>query len=83
MEATLERGLKIPEDISIIGFDDTYASLTLPKLTTMHIPNYEMGKRAAQILLERLNSSSINKPPIYEEIIPTFIERKSTRNLVR
>jgi len=80
MEVTLEKGLKIPEDISIIGFDDTYASLTLPKLTTMHVPNYEMGKRAAQVLLERLNSSSVNKPPIHEEIIPTFIERKSIRN---
>lgn len=83
MEATLERGLRIPEDISIIGFDDTYASLALPKLTTMHVPNYEMGKRASQILLERLNSSSVNKPPMHEEIIPTFVERRSTRNLLK
>ena len=83
MEATLERALKIPEDISIIAFDDTYASLVLPKLTTMHVPNYEMGKRASQILLERLKSSSVDKPPIHEEIIPTFVERRSTRNLLK
>ncbi|MFQ5834484.1 MAG: LacI family DNA-binding transcriptional regulator [bacterium] len=82
-EATLERGLRIPEDISIIAFDDTYSSLASPKLTTMHVPNHEMGIRAAQILLERLNSSSVTEPPIREEIIPTFIERKSTRDLLR
>lgn len=83
MEAALERELRIPEDISIIAFDDTYASLALPKLTTMHVPNYEMGRKAAQILLERLTPSSDNKPPIHEEIIPTFIERKSIRDLSR
>jgi len=83
MEATLERGLRIPEDISIIGFDDTYASLALPKLTTMHVPNYEMGKRAAEILLRRLSSASVNKPPTHEEIVPTFIERKSTKSLLK
>lgn len=83
MEATLEKELRIPEDISIIAFDDTYASLTLPKLTTMHVPNYEMGKRAAEILSTRLKSSSFTKPPLYEEIIPTFIEGKSTKDLLR
>lgn len=83
MEATLERALKIPEDISIIAFDDTYASLTLPKLTTMHVPNYEMGKRAAEILLRRLSSALVTEPPTHEEIVPTFIERKSTRDLLR
>jgi len=83
MEAALERELRIPEDISIIAFDDTYASLTLPKLTTMHVPNYEMGRKAAQILLKRLNSPSVNEPPIHEKIIPTLIERKTTRDLLR
>lgn len=82
MRATLEEKLRIPEDISIIGLDDAYGSVALPKLTTMHIPNYEMGKRAAQILSERLNLSSANKPFIHEEIVPTFIERKSIRNLL-
>lgn len=82
MGATLEEGLRIPEDISIMGFDDTYAFLVLPKLTTMHVPNYEMGKRAARILLERLKLSSSNKPFIHEEIISAFIERKSVRNLL-
>ncbi len=83
MEATLERALKIPEDISIIAFDDTYASLALPKLTTMHVPNYEIGKKAAEILLRRLSSASVTEPPTHEEIVPTFIERKSTRDLLR
>ncbi len=82
MRATLEEKLRIPEDISIIGLDDAYGSLALPKLTTIHIPNYEMGRRAAQILLERLSPSSVGKPPVHEEIIPALIVRKSIRNLL-
>lgn len=81
MEAIMEKGLRIPGDISITGFDDTYASLTLPKLTTMHVPNYEMGKIAAQILLERINSSLVSEHSIQKIITPVFIQRKSTKNL--
>lgn len=80
--ATLEERLRIPEDISIIGLDDAYGHLASPKLTTMHVPNYEMGRRAAQILLERINSLPANKPSIHEEVVPTLVERKSIRNLL-
>lgn len=83
MGATLEERLRIPEDISIMGFDDTYASLALPKLTTMHVPNYEMGKKAARILLERLNPSSAHKPFIHEEMVSTFMEGRSIRKLMK
>jgi len=82
MRATLEEKLRIPEDISIIGLDDAYGHLASPKLTTMHVPNYEMGRKAAQILLERLNPLLADKPSMHEEIVPTFIERKSIRNLL-
>ena len=77
MKATLDAGLKIPEDISIIGFDDTYASLTLPKLTSMHVPNYEMGKIAADILLKRLDLPLLPKSPKCKLVLPRFVERES------
>lgn len=47
-----ERGLSVPDDISIIGFDDLPAtSYTRPKLTTVRVPAHDMGRRAAEILI--------------------------------
>jgi len=43
-----ERGLKVPEDLSITGFDDIeLASIVTPGLTTVHVPHREMGRKAA------------------------------------
>jgi len=55
MRKVKERGLKIPEDISIIGFDDDYLAKELdPPLTTVLHPSYEMGKKAAEILIDKI-----------------------------
>lgn len=52
MEAAREKGLRLPEDLSIIGFDDIpQASHVHPQLTTVRQPLEEMGQRAAQLLL--------------------------------
>ena len=53
--AVREKGLKIPEDISVIGFDDPeWAPLVHPPLTTLAQPTYEMGVGAVRLLLERM-----------------------------
>ncbi len=50
-----EMGLRIPQDISIIGFDDMpWASLLRPALSNVSQPTYELGRTAAQLLLQRL-----------------------------
>jgi LacI family transcriptional regulator len=55
MEAIRERGLRIPEDVSVVGFDDIpQASVTYPKLTTVHQPLVQMGRGAVTMLLEYL-----------------------------
>jgi len=55
MQAIRENGLRIPEDISIIGFDDIYFSKLLnPPLTTIRQPIYEIGSMAAEILLKKI-----------------------------
>ncbi|MCZ7542982.1 MAG: LacI family transcriptional regulator [Anaerolineae bacterium] len=50
-----ELGLRVPEDVSVVGFDDIPATrLTTPPLTTIHQPKYQMGQRAADLLLRRM-----------------------------
>jgi LacI family transcriptional regulator len=62
MDAAREHGLRIPEDISIIGFDDIpQASLVYPKLTTVRQPLEQMGQVAVKLLLDRIENR--NRPP--------------------
>ncbi|USH04436.1 LacI family DNA-binding transcriptional regulator [Grimontia kaedaensis] len=54
-------GLRIPEDISIVGFDDVaMASHIQPALTTMQVPSREMGEKAADYLLAKLAGEPVN-----------------------
>lgn len=56
IEAIEEKKYKIPDDISIVGFDDIYISRYLkPPLTTIRQPIYELGKIAAKRLIKRMN----------------------------
>ncbi len=51
-QAAQERGLRIPEDISVVSFDDEYlASYLHPALTTIQIPYIEMGRTAMKLVL--------------------------------
>jgi LacI family transcriptional regulator, galactose operon repressor len=54
-----ELGLACPADLSVVGFNDMpFADKFAPPLTTIHIPVYELGTRAAELLLERLESEA-------------------------
>lgn len=51
-------GIKVPDDISVIGFDDIdVCSMTEPKLTTMHVEKVEMGATAVRELLSKIYSA--------------------------
>jgi LacI family transcriptional regulator len=53
MRGLAKRGIRIPEDIAVIGYDDVdFASVLSPPLTTIRQPKYELGYKAAQLLLE-------------------------------
>lgn len=79
MKILIKRGYKVPRDVSIIGFDDTLASLTIPALTTVSQPFYEMGAKAAEILIERIKNPNL---PIQHIKLPTkLIIRESTAPL--
>lgn len=55
LETIHRLGLNIPDDIAIVGFDDMYWSISLnPPLTAVRQPGYEIGKRSAELLLQRI-----------------------------
>ena len=77
MRAFQEAGLRIPEDVSVIGFDDVVsASFCIPTLTTVRQPLKKMGHIAAKTLLERIEDRAEFKAEIAVE--PELVVRKST-----
>ncbi|MDP9394843.1 MAG: LacI family transcriptional regulator [Actinomycetota bacterium] len=69
MEEATARGLRVPEDLSVIGFDNIPESaMTTPALTTVHQPIQEMGERAVQILVQLLAGKA---PDAMHESLPT------------
>ncbi len=52
-------GLRVPEDVSVIGFDNTsFSTMVTPALTTVSQPSYRMGQQACELLLERIENPS-------------------------
>jgi LacI family transcriptional regulator len=69
--------IRVPDDISVIGFDDVpQAAFQTPSLTTIRQPLHEMGKLAAELLLQRLRSPA--KVPPEVAVKPQLIVREST-----
>ena len=76
MKAIKEYGLEVPEDISVLGFNDTeMAAYTSPALTTIHAPAYDMGQHGANFLYVSSNLSI--HTPIKAKIPCYLVERES------
>ena len=59
IEAARERGLRVPQDLSVVGFDDVpMAAQVRPALTTVHHPLRELGQRAVKLLLDLLSGAA-------------------------
>jgi LacI family gluconate utilization system Gnt-I transcriptional repressor len=55
----LRRGIKVPDDLAIAGFNDQpIADETVPSITTIRVPRYEVGKQAGRIILDRVNGKT-------------------------
>jgi DNA-binding LacI/PurR family transcriptional regulator len=74
--AVRERGIKVPRDLSLIGFDDArWAEYSDPPLTVVSQPTEAMGQKAAELLLGRLRGARLAKTVVFE---PQLIVRRST-----
>lgn len=80
MSRLQEKGIKIPEDISIIGYDNIDLSAYFsPPLTTIHQPKRRVGKTAVEILLERIKDKDHAKQVF--EMFPELVERSTVKKL--
>ncbi|GAB4470609.1 MAG: LacI family DNA-binding transcriptional regulator [Armatimonadaceae bacterium] len=69
-------GLRIPTDVSVVGFDDTPLALTLrPRLTTVHNPLEKIAQTAVRRLCALLNGDSLSPEP--ELVLPWLVQRES------
>lgn len=76
-EASRDRGLRIPDDIGVVGFDDApWADLLDPPLSSVRQPSYELGRRAAELLFDRLTAP--DRPPALVVLPPTLVVRRSS-----
>jgi LacI family transcriptional regulator len=81
IRAAIEKGIRIPDDISIIGFDNVEISqITSPPLTTIDQPKYEIGKAAIEMLLNMIAKDGIREPE-HRVIGVRLIERQSCRRV--
>jgi LacI family transcriptional regulator, galactose operon repressor len=70
------RGISCPRDVSVVGFNDMpFADRFNPPLTTIHIPHYDVGTAAAELLLERLREGA---GPARQVVLPTRLVRRGS-----
>ena len=77
LHAARARGVRVPEELSVVGFDDTFeASIVTPTLTTVRQPLAEMGRMAVALLVRLLGNQRIDA--LHVELETKLIIREST-----
>lgn len=80
MKAMQEAGIRIPQEVSVVGFDDIpFSEITSPRLTTIRVPKHEMGQAAARRIIELIRKPTSAKLKI--QICTSFVERDSVREI--
>lgn len=83
VRAVLEAGRRVPDDISLIGFDGVeLASVIYPPLTTIRQPSHEIGQAAVEILLKQGKRATAEaRDPEHRTLVVELVERQSCRAL--
>ena len=77
------QGFQVPQDVSVIGFDDIEVSgFFVPALTTISQPRLEIGRMAARMLLDRINGQSYREG-LHPQLDVTLVVRESTAPLLQ
>lgn len=77
LQAVAQQGLRVPDDLAIVGFDDSpWSAVVKPPLTTVRQPTYEIGRRATDLLLRRLGGYT--GPPKRVVLSPQLVVRGSS-----
>ena len=80
MQELIENGISIPEDVSVIGFDNIeIASLVNPPLTTIDQSSFETGEIACKMLIDDMNNDDTANDLVIIE--PELVIRKSVKEL--
>jgi LacI family transcriptional regulator len=94
LDCILDNGLRVPDDISLIGFDDIeLGQVVRPRLTTIHQPIKEIGKEAARLIIDIIEKKGKaptgNEPDVEERGLQTrlilkhsLVERETVRERV-
>ena len=81
IQALVQKGIKVPDDVSVIGFDNIpIAGAYLPALTTVHFPAQEMGRLAARMLLDAIESDE-SQTALTMSLAPQLMIRDSVAPL--
>jgi LacI family transcriptional regulator len=79
MSAAQAAGLKIPDDLSVVGYDDLpMAAWTNPGLTTVRQPIVEKGRLAARLLIQRMKGRTVESPA---PLATSLVVRASTAHV--
>lgn len=77
LAALHQRGLKVPQDVALVGFDDLpWAEALDPPPTVVRQPAYEVGRQAMELLLKRIMEPT--RPAVTVRLLPELVVRRST-----
>lgn len=81
MKALQEMGVRVPEDVSVVGFDDLpFCEISSPPLTTLRVPNREMGKMAVRRLAEMIEGIAADAV-IKTQVCPRIVYRSTVKKM--
>ncbi len=80
MQCLYDAGIRVPDDMSVIGYDNTLSQMTAPKLTSIGYPMEEIGKYAVQMIVDKIQNQQTSTKTI--TLSPHMVQRNSVKSLV-